>query len=191
MEYLCQWPSLTRSGTGTLPAPGAGREAPRGVAEICQRDGGVAAVPLVRDTSGGMHGPEGPARPSADPHHPRCGRDVTLPRDGSEDTSTVPAGSARQQAGKALPRHLFVCRPHRAKRGAKTGAPAAVPPAQRCRLPATARGPGERRSAVPPSLSSLPSPQLRPGYRHTSAGQEGSAGGQRPPRHHRDAARPP
>lgn len=63
MEYLCQWPSLTRSGTGTLPAPGAGRAAPRGVVRICQRDGEVAAVPLVPGTPGRMHGAEGPARP--------------------------------------------------------------------------------------------------------------------------------
>lgn len=140
-----------------------------------------------------MHGPTGPARPSRDPNHPRSGRDVTLPRDGPEDTCKVPTESARppaprQQRGRRC-HGTFVCRPHRTKRRGE--ARCSRPRCRRRRAAMSPRGPGERKSAVPPPFSSLPSPQQRPGHRHTSAGQGGRAGGQRPPRHHRDAVPPP
>lgn len=120
MEYLCQWPRLTCSGTRTLPGPGAGRAAPRGVAGICQRDGEVAAVPLVPGTAGGMHDPGG--QPGLLPI-----RITHAPGEMSPCHETGPRTPAppapRQQAGKALPRPLFVCHPHRAKRRGEARCP--------------------------------------------------------------------
>ncbi|XP_048163429.1 translation initiation factor IF-2-like [Corvus hawaiiensis] len=180
-----------RSGSGQSSTPTGGRALSAGHSSARWRDGSSVACP---GHGGGDPRPSGasPAFPrSASPTlregcqpatrrargHPHCPGGVYL--------ATGPPGSRR---GRHCQGTSLSAARSRAKRRGEARCPR--PPCRR-RSAAIPRGPGERRSAVPPPLSSLPSPQLRPGHRHTPAGQGGSAEGQRPPRHYRDAVPPP
>lgn len=169
-----------RSGSGQSSTPRGGRGLSAGHSSAV-----MAAVPLVPGTAGGIHGPEGPARPSPDPHHPRSGRDVSLRRDGPEGTRIVPVGSTwppvAPAAGGEDTARAPLCLPPAAgpSAAAKPGAPGRGAAGAALPSPA-APGSADRRCHRPfrpfPHRSSGPATVTRPPGREEARKAKGRRG---------------